>query len=994
MAKNTYANRLKNLFSMLEPPALELVQPEQAQDTLVEAAGLDFITGDGPFERLSTPDPVLFGQGEHALRVASPAETEIGMLQPAPVIFAPSGSGWEEFLDGIHRDEKIGYVYDDTGVNAAGPESDVIDGCQTMDVSIMISGQEIGKVLLGGDSDRQWTHEDLVVVNAIAQQLAQQIETLRLLDEADRSRTEAEHAFHRLAHQSGQDVMDEPGQSELPRLRGWTSEGTALGLEVSAESGDRPSEPGSPLALQTPIRLDGELQGQLESMRNDQSLDADDVGLVETITQRLSQQMENLRLLGESRHFRSESVEAIRRLTYQSWQVYLENSSRENLAFQYDRNHVSALDALTGLSEQAFPLKVREEVIGRLAIESPATGHDEVKNLVNVITDRLSTHLDGLRLAEQREQALAESELLYSISAQLSTAQSLEEALTSVSLPARDCGARDSRLYFITLDEKGEPESLNLAAVWYPDEGSQLIPVNAQFTLADYPAYRVALQNPDIPVIIENVALDSRLDPASKDIFLRTGAQAVAILPLTVAGRWVGAIFINWAQARLFNDQERRLYTTLSRQAAVVVNNRLLLEQTRKRAQELQTVAQVSTAASTILDPHDLLQSVVDLTKSSFSLYHTQAFLYRPIEQILEIAAGSGELGRQILAEKQYLLWDDAGAVARSARERQVVIVNDSRNDPGYQVNPLLPDLRAEIVIPMIVGDRLLGVFDVQSDQVNRFTREDARTFTTLSSQVAVALQNAELYAEQSATVERLRELDHLKSVFLANMSHELRTPLNSILGFAEVLVLGLDGPLNEIMDNDVKLIEKNGKHLLSLINDVLDMAKIEAGRMNLAFENFVLRDLLEETIDITSSLAREKALYLNIHPESEDRIELVADRVRIRQVLINIISNAVKFTDKGSITIRTRLMEGKLRLEVQDTGIGVPPDKLEMIFEAFSQVDTSTTRKVGGTGLGLPISRRLVEMHNGRLWAESQGQKGGGSLFVIEMPREPGTPV
>jgi signal transduction histidine kinase len=345
-------------------------------------------------------------------------------------------------------------------------------------------------------------------------------------------------------------------------------------------------------------------------------------------------------------------------------------------------------------------------------------------------------------------------------------------------------------------------------------------------------------------------------------------------------------------------------------------------------------------------------------------------------------------------AEKQFIVWDDSGAAARSARERQVVIINDARTDPGYRANPLLPDLRSEMVIPMIVGDRLLGVFDVQSDQVNRFTREDARTFSTLSSQVAVALQNAELYAEQSATVERLRELDHLKSAFLANMSHELRTPLNSILGFAEVLLLELDGPLNEIMNNDIKLIEKNGKHLLSLINDVLDMAKIEAGRMNLAFERFVLRDLLEDTIDITSSLAREKELYLHIHRESEDRIELVADRVRIRQVLINVISNAVKFTETGGITICARLIEGKLRLEVKDTGIGVPPDKLEMIFEAFSQVDTSTTRKVGGTGLGLPISRRLIEMHSGRLWAESSGKKDEGSLFIIEMPREPINPA
>ncbi len=322
------------------------------------------------------------------------------------------------------------------------------------------------------------------------------------------------------------------------------------------------------------------------------------------------------------------------------------------------------------------------------------------------------------------------------------------------------------------------------------------------------------------------------------------------------------------------------------------------------------------------------------------------------------------------------------------------MIVNDTTSAHNYKKNPLLPEVRSEIVIPMVVGDRLMGVFDVLSDQLNRFSREDARTFTTLAAQIAVALQNAELYAEQTATVERLRELDHLKSAFLANMSHELRTPLNSILGFTEVLLLGLDGPINDIMDNDLTLIQKNGKHLLSLINDVLDMAKIEAGRMSLSYESFTLEDLLSETIDITSSLTRDKDLYLRIDPDSQTSVTLTADRVRIRQVIINVISNAVKFTDQGGITICVVQLDGKVRIMVKDTGTGIPPDKLEMIFEEFSQVDTSATRKVGGTGLGLPISRRLVEMHGGRLWAESAGITGQGTTLIIELPLEAVRPL
>jgi signal transduction histidine kinase len=261
------------------------------------------------------------------------------------------------------------------------------------------------------------------------------------------------------------------------------------------------------------------------------------------------------------------------------------------------------------------------------------------------------------------------------------------------------------------------------------------------------------------------------------------------------------------------------------------------------------------------------------------------------------------------------------------------------------------------------------------------------RTYMTLAAQVAVALRNAELYAEQMATVERLRELDHLKSSFLSNMSHELRTPLNSILGFAQVILEGLDGPLTETMTDDLSLIEKNGKHLLNLINDILDMSKIEAGRMSLSPEPINLKEILEEVLETSSSLARQKDLLLGLESQSEADITVVVDRTRMRQVFTNLIGNSIKFTDQGGITIQVKTEGDYVRIRIRDTGMGIPSDKLETVFEAFSQVDTSTTRKAGGTGLGLPISRRLVEMHGGRLWAESSGVAGEGSTFVVELP-------
>jgi signal transduction histidine kinase len=324
-----------------------------------------------------------------------------------------------------------------------------------------------------------------------------------------------------------------------------------------------------------------------------------------------------------------------------------------------------------------------------------------------------------------------------------------------------------------------------------------------------------------------------------------------------------------------------------------------------------------------------------------------------------------------------------------TAPERRALIVNDVRGEPDFLPNPNLPETRSEMAVPMIVGGTVLGVFDVQADRLNGFSNEDANIYTTLASQVAVALQNARLYMEQAETVNRLRELDRLKTSFLANMSHELRTPLNSILGFTDVMLEGIDGELTETMNNDLGLIRKNGQHLLHLINDVLDMAKISAGKMNISLERFKVHDLLEEVFQISSSLAAEKKLSLLIEADSDRKTEITADRTRIRQVMLNLVSNAVKFTDTGGVSIRTEQKDGKVRIRVSDTGLGIPKEKLDLVFQEFTQVDTSATRKVGGTGLGLPISLSLVQMHGGHLWAESSGIPGEGTTFYVELPVE-----
>ncbi len=458
--------------------------------------------------------------------------------------------------------------------------------------------------------------------------------------------------------------------------------------------------------------------------------------------------------------------------------------------------------------------------------------------------------------------------------------------------------------------------------------------------------------------------------------------------PLQVRGEIIGQLAVAGLQD--VSPETEQLVNSIAEQVGIQVENLRLFELNEKRASELETVAVISTTASTTLDPDELLQAVVDLTKARFNLYHAHVYLTDESWNTLLLAAGAGEIGRHmVMAGHAIPISAEKSLVARATRERAPLIVNDALAQSDFLPNPYLPDTRSEMAVPMISGDKVVGVFDIQSTVVGNFTQDDANIFTTLALQVAVALQNARLYQEQSATVAQLRELDRLKSSFLANMSHELRTPLNSILGFSDVMLEELDGPLTDNMRVDLGLIYKNGQHLLHLINDVLDMAKIESGKMNLSVEKFNLLEIIEEVTSITSTFASEKNLSLFIDSASDREVEIKADKIRLRQVMINLVNNAIKFTEKGKISIHVAREENNVLVTVKDTGIGIPMELLESIFQEFTQVDTSTTRKAGGTGLGLPISRRLIEMHGGRLWAESSGIDGEGSTFYVFLPTE-----
>ena len=457
-------------------------------------------------------------------------------------------------------------------------------------------------------------------------------------------------------------------------------------------------------------------------------------------------------------------------------------------------------------------------------------------------------------------------------------------------------------------------------------------------------------------------------------------------VPINLRGQQIGTMLAEDELDREWSDSERELVAGMAEQVARVVEQFRAFDETQKRAAELQTVAQVSAAATTVRRLEELLPRVSDLTKESFDLYHAHVYLIDANGKSLRLAAGAGEAGRQMVEKGHQIALDNVNSlVARAARTREGVIANDVAQAPDFLPNPLLPYTRSEMAVPMVVGDTLVGVLDVQANTVNRFTPEDVLIQRTLADQIAVAVENVRAYEYQRDVADELRQIDQLKSQFLANMSHELRTPLNSIIGYSEVLLQGIDGELPEDALIDIDDIHNSGKHLLAIINDILDLAKIEAGQMSMEREPVDLQDIAADVTHTAQVLVKDKPVDLELVAEPNP-ISVMGDPIRLRQVILNLVSNAAKFTEEGTVTIEVGLnTEDEAFVKIMDTGIGISEEGLAVIFERFSQVDGSATRRKDGTGLGLTITRELIQLHGGDIYAESE--EGVGSTFWFTLP-------
>ena len=329
--------------------------------------------------------------------------------------------------------------------------------------------------------------------------------------------------------------------------------------------------------------------------------------------------------------------------------------------------------------------------------------------------------------------------------------------------------------------------------------------------------------------------------------------------------------------------------------------------------------------------------------------------------------------------------------LAQVARTKTIVHINDLAATPAYgERRPTMVRLvetagaRTMLSVPMLKENEVIGAIGVYRQEVQPFTEKQIELLTDFASQAVIAIENTRLLNEIQDKSRQLEIASQHKSQFLANMSHELRTPLNAILGYTELMADGIYGELPEKTMGVLKRLESNGRHLLGLINDVLDLSKIEAGQLVLELTDYSLEDIAQTVRSTLEPLAADKNLAFKV----EVAPKLPAghgDGRRLTQVLINLVGNAIKFTDAGEVVITGGATDGVFHLSVRDTGPGISPADQAKLFQEFQQADNAITRKKGGTGLGLAISKRIVEMHGGKIWVESQ--VGQGSTFSFTVP-------
>ncbi|HEX3051706.1 MAG TPA: GAF domain-containing protein [Aggregatilineaceae bacterium] len=471
--------------------------------------------------------------------------------------------------------------------------------------------------------------------------------------------------------------------------------------------------------------------------------------------------------------------------------------------------------------------------------------------------------------------------------------------------------------------------------------------------------------------------------------------QSFLIVLLRHEGQVIGAIEVVSTQLDAFSEIECDGMETLATQVSIALENARLYDQAQRRLLEQRIVHQIGQDLTSILNYNELTQAMVRHMNRALNTSSCMVGLYDTLHHAVFVEADyrapHHEFQKGSLAKGTRLDLGEHYAMAQAIRTRQPVTVYLHDSHVHQQAHDWMERMgnQSQLILPMYAGERVIGVVEWADQLVGRvFTEDDILLAQTLVLQGTIALDNAMLFRQLEQRAVELSEANRLRSEFLATISHELRTPMNSIIGFSDTLLGGIYGDLNETQTSRVERILKNGRHLLTLIDDLLDISKIDAGRMDMHMDRMDLRSTIQAVVQSIEAQATAKGLNVAVNiPNGLPPV--IADPQRLEQVVTNLLSNAVKFTEEGGITVSAQesRYEDRLYVEVTvaDSGIGITPEDQRIIFDEFRQADGSPTRSYGGTGLGLAISKKLVELMEGAIWVESV--PGQGSRFTFTLP-------
>jgi GAF domain-containing protein/CheY-like chemotaxis protein len=712
-----------------------------------------------------------------------------------------------------------------------------------------------------------------------------------------------------------------------------------------------------------------------------------EIAILQTTVDQIANAISNLALLEQLQESLQEIERRERHRVREDWGIQATVRDAEGRSgYEYDLMQVrpsrkaqgDSDNGHTATSTLAKPLILSGETIGTLGIEADSPDHqwteDEIA-IIDAVAGQVTQAIDRAYHSEQSERRALQLETAAQVGKAVASASMLTAAELmnqAVVLVSEQFGLHHAAIYL--LNERGDRAVLQAAS---GHAGEVMKASNFTLPVDNSSPVAIAISE-EKPHIISDTER-GRWIPHP----LLPETRSRVALPLVSAGQTLGALDVHSEKPAAFDQVYAAVMSTVADQVAAALVNARLFEETRQAAADQQMLFDATTVAVTTADLDTMLLGVAQTIYDRMSC--TDVVIMMTDGDILHRRAGCGISANgdlEGIGEAEQIRIGE-GIIGWVAMTSEPLVVGDVRQSLHYLAT--LPTTLSELAVPIVVDQKVVGVINIESDRPHAFDDQDLRLMQTLSGTLGSILKSMRLVEELQDAYREIKEIDRLKSEFLANMSHELRTPLNSIIGFSRVILKGIDGPISPLQEQDLSSIYNSGRHLLGLINNVLDLSKIEAGKMELAPEEVDVHEALNVVMSTAIGLAKDKDIQLSMEVPP-DLPPVWMDPIRVRQVFLNLISNAVKFTEQGSITLQAAYDPQAVFVQVIDTGVGISEEDMEKLFKSFSQVDSSSTRRAGGSGLGLAISAQLMELQGGRIWVESE--VGIGSTFSVALPR------